>query len=477
LLLSLLPFVIIKKSQEKKIILFTSTLIFSWIIVGIGNIPAVNSALYNVNIHQFIKGEKRYNDNLSNYPHNLKSFLDKYLLDNQTIYENINAHLLYALAGREAPFLHHSEQIFRSEKALDVYIRRFEKKYEEEDIPIIIMGGGNWWWGNAIDNIPAQLGTFNLTEWLYQHYAPWGTVDGYHLWFALNSRLWNEFSGNPYTLYADITDFDLGIENDLQSIDLKDDRVALLCGSYDPYVVIPLKTPMTLPHENSNVFLGITYKNNIEDSLQIFFNFGIGFNERSSSHYMIKDTKDDFITVYIPINGWNEDKSLHDIRIDPPNGSFFEFKDLRIVTSNLPRGAILNSSVSENYDFKLLPYVWANFDKKIKKQMPTVLFEFPTNLYLEDTIPVELPIKSNYIRNKGNYLYFMINSTEEKNRLTVVYGDPEKSQMTMDVLPGENKYLVRISTQYNWMKEAQKKLLVSADKSLIIKEMAILEGD
>jgi hypothetical protein len=288
--------------------------------------------------------------------------------------------------------------------------------------------------------------------------------------------LWNEIPQSSQYTGSDIVNFDTVKENDILSKTIKDGRVALLCGIYDPHIVIPLKEPIAFSSENDNVLMSITYKSNVTDSLQLFYNYGSGFYELNSTHYMIEDTNDDFITVYIPINDRSGGKSLLDIRIDPPNGSVFEFRDLKIVTSNLPRGAVLDSDISENYDFKLLPYVWANFDEKVKKQMPATLLEFPPDLYLEDSIPMEIPINGDYIRDKGNYLYLVINSPED-NKLKIIYGASEKNQISMNILPGQNKYLVRISVQYNWMNEPQKELLVLADKSLTVKEMAILEGD
>jgi hypothetical protein len=189
LLLVLVPLVFI---TNKNICKAASSIVIAVLIVT----PYVASSygisvrgVKNFTFQEYATGDMRC-DTKGNqaYPANLRKLLDTVLDDDQTFFDGINAHLLYALMERESPFLHHSVQIIFSEPAQIPYIHTLEKLYEKNKVPIIITGQSAWW-GAAIDDIPSELSLFKLEEWIYAHYEPWIWVDGFHLWRARNSGI------------------------------------------------------------------------------------------------------------------------------------------------------------------------------------------------------------------------------------------------------------------------------------------------
>lgn len=136
------------------------------------------------------------------YPEKLITILKDVLNDDQMFYENVNAHLLYALTNTKAPFLHHAAQMIYNLSAQEVYIQQFEDYYQNQQIPIVIMSGT--WWGAYIDNIPTEFSTYKLSEYLYAHYTPWITVDGFELWTANNSDIQETYDLSQFGYIAGV---------------------------------------------------------------------------------------------------------------------------------------------------------------------------------------------------------------------------------------------------------------------------------
>ena len=155
------------------------------------------------------------------YPGHLRAVLDSVLNENQTFFDGINSHLLYALTEREAPFLHHSVQLIFDEPGQEAYIHQFEKYYEQNKIPVVISYYSPMKEpvpGEAapivlcdIDTIPVELSLFKLHEFISTHYDPWLIADGFYLMKAKNSDISYDIPKDseaikPYTAVKQNTD-------------------------------------------------------------------------------------------------------------------------------------------------------------------------------------------------------------------------------------------------------------------------------
>jgi len=117
---------------------------------------------------------------------------------------------------------------------------------------------------------------------------------------------------------------------DIDSIDIIDDILVLHCGMFDPQITFPLDEKINKP-------VGIPYieiecTNSVEGTLQIFYNFGDGFNEENSIRNKIEEIKE-MKKIRCPIIGWIPGAHLVSIRIDPPNGTKFFIKNLEILST------------------------------------------------------------------------------------------------------------------------------------------------
>lgn len=137
------------------------------------------------------------------YPTQLMNLIKSSLKDNQMFYENINAHLLYALAQTKAPFLHHASQMIYNDSAQNVYLKQWEEYYQDNQIPLVIFSSDTWW-GSYIDQIPNEFSTYRISEYVYTHYQPWLRLDGFDVWVAMNSDLMDTMDISEYGPYTQI---------------------------------------------------------------------------------------------------------------------------------------------------------------------------------------------------------------------------------------------------------------------------------
>ena len=81
-------------------------------------------------------------------------------------------------------------------------------------------------------------------------------------------------------------------------------------------------------------------------------------------------------------------------------------------------------------------------------------------------------------KENGNYLHFRIR-TPDNVKIKIYYTNPEKSYFIFNTVPSNQleDYLVRVSTQWQWMSEDVTKLIISSSGNLVISELYIREGD
>lgn len=130
-----------------------------------------------------------------------------------------------------------------------------------------------------------------------------------------------------------------------------------------------------------------------------------------------------------------------------------------------------------SYDLEKIPYVWANFDKYKAIQNPSLLelkSETPKQYVYEGS--------QKYLSEAGNYLLFeMTNATDEETSVNLVYYDSKndgaKTQYYFTVLPGTNKYLIRLSSDYFWSVYNVDTIVFGGGEEIEVNEVRILEGD
>jgi len=472
LLFVLVPLVLIKCKIKAKIIssfVIVVLLITPYVATGYG---IATYGVKDFTFKQFEAGDERC-DTFYNqaYPSNLRKVLDTVLTDDQTFFETVNGYLLYALMERECTFLPVSTLMIQYERPQVAYIHTLEKLYEKNKVPIIITGKSDWW-GCAIDGIPSELSLFKLEEWIYAHYEPWIWVDGFHLWKAKNSgiKLPEEEDDKTENILANVSfsnyePYGLMTESNSGILTLK-------CGNNDPQIYFLLGKETETNLENSHTAkLMLSYKSSVEGSLQVFYNFS-GYNETDSSRVLISATTE-YETVFVPVP--TSKHLLKAVRIDPPDGATFEIKSINIIKSILPFYNAKNT-IKQDFSMIMLPYVWGNYDKKINKHFPEEQQHIADNLVLEVGNPITLKLDSEIDKSSGNYIYFCINTTNP-GTMTLKYGNDIINSCNFNIVTGEYNYLVRVSSQYNWVNEPQAWLEIVSDIPVTVKRVSVLKGD
>jgi len=475
LLFVLVPLVLIKCKTKAKIM---SSFVIAVLLITPYAATGYGIAAYGVKdftFNKFEAGDERC-DTLNNpaYPSNLKKVLDTVLTDDQTFFETINGHLLFALMERKQIFMPGATQLIQYERQQAACIRTLEKLYRQNKVPIIITGQSDWW-GCAIDGIPSELSLFKLEEWIYAHYEPGIWVDGFHLWRAKNSgiELLEGIDSKIFTL-ADVPFSNWNMINDIKT-ENNNDILTLKCGNNDPQISFPLEKETDINVTDGHTAkLMISYKSSVKDSLQIFYDF-YGYNEADSSRVRV-NAATEFETVFAPVPASKKGYLLKAVRIDPPDGATFEINSISIIESSMPAFYTAKNTIKQDFNMVMLPYVWGNYDKKVNKRFPKEQQRIAYNLPLEAGNPVTLALDPQIDKSSGNYIYFRINS-QKSGTLTLSYGDDLINSCTFNFVAGEYDYLVRISSQYNWMSKPQTSMDIKSDVSVSLQRVSILKGD
>jgi hypothetical protein len=173
--------------------------------------------------HTWAGKENRVIDNKTEYQ-NITGFIDTTLIKNETFFDFSNAPLIYVFTNKEfipylIPNLYQSSEIIQNDT-----IQRLDKKYQQNQVPIVIFKQGNWW--DHVDDVPNEIRSYQITEYIYLHYRPIGFIDGkYQIWAADNIdeiRI-TQFEKQPgFTPITTIS----------QSFDLQ--KLPYIWGTYDP---------------------------------------------------------------------------------------------------------------------------------------------------------------------------------------------------------------------------------------------------
>lgn len=130
-----------------------------------------------------------------------------------------------------------------------------------------------------------------------------------------------------------------------------------------------------------------------------------------------------------------------------------------------------------SYNLEDVPYIWANYDdyNASDNAVLTKLPALEVNKYVFEG-------SQKYVSEAGNYLSFsMANITEDDIPVNVVFYDSNnegaKTQYQLNVKPGENNYLIRISGDYFWDVFNIDTILFGNNESVTVQNVKILEGD
>jgi hypothetical protein len=158
--------------------------------------------------------------------------------------------------------------------------------------------------------------------------------------------------------------------------------------------------------------------------------------------------------------------------------------DFMIWTANgfhLPNPEVLIpiTDFNQNFNLKKLPYIWGSFDEYGAKENTIVLNSFIENTQTVDPqVPLRFYFKQKIDKSSGNYIYLKINS-HSSGTVSLRYGPNSLSSVVFDLIPSniDVDYLIRISSQWDWINQEIGLIELSSSTNIDIKQMSIRKGD
>ncbi len=133
-----------------------------------------------------------------------------------------------------------------------------------------------------------------------------------------------------------------------------------------------------------------------------------------------------------------------------------------------------------NYNFRKLPYVWAQYDEFVKNEKILFRTNFDSQsnkLIYKANLPVNLD------KNSGNtVLISVMNTSQNLQKLTLAFGrigDNNLTKINIEILPSkkEELYAIRISSIYKWHDDVNQISIEPENHAKVrIKSMAITKG-
>lgn len=412
---------------------------------------------------------------------------------NETFVDFINKTLLYSILNRKDPtYVSQSPLQLSGEFTQNEFIKQID------GIPVVLMpsklDNRN---SVTLDGISNNYRYYKISEYIYQNYKPLIKYDDIYSVWCLKTRC--EGLRNKLKFLVEEQDYIQKFSNTesliLQNVELiKEDKTVKIKSIDTDPIVANLESFMDLKkYIGKKAKITIDYVSDTEGEMQIFYTTKL--NEEYSGDKVITTKifnkgKAEFI---IPVTEFTK------IRLDIPEKSTVNLISFKVGTiidyidygydGPHDKGENAYSYINNlhNYNLRLLPLIWANYDikKSINNKVLAVLTDNNGIFTLDSAFE---------LGNKGNYLLISTTHTgksklkihekgNEKKNITIKLGNlknnifDEKYQYTMVVKKGTHNYILRVSTDYYWYLNQINAIKIMDDKELKNTSMKILEGD
>lgn len=431
-------------------------------------------------IRKWKAGEKRVDaSNEHQYVHFLR-FLKQHSENYETFFDFSNAPLLYSYTSKKLPSYIIPNLYHTSEIAQKYQLAVLNQVFGAGKLPYIIFRQGNCW--DAIDEVPNEIRSYRITEFIYRNYRPLGLVGPYFVWEQTKRvRLLNDVVQENF-FEADIP-FSSNVQWHNCRVESSGNGLRLVSSDADPYVwsFLQLNDP-GIDLTQGPLALHFRYRSSIRGKVQVFFEVNhAAFTEGMSKWIEIKntdDSKDEEFWVALPVMT-GVDKFLTNLRLDPPDNSEFIITGVNLVQKEVLE---VSSTFSQNMNFRKLPYIWANYDDDGKWKKTEIIKEMPI-LELCPGNPIVLDFGPDIDKDMGNFLRMQCLSNAA-TKITLTCDDDPTGSITFDLMPsgtrGKNEpldYLIRISTLWAWMKSQSNRIGINADMPVQLLKVELRKGD
>ena len=341
-------------------------------------------------------------------------------------------------------------------------------------VPIVVTGG------IIIDNVPNEMRTYRISEYVYTNYRPIGHIDNYEIWLRndLNSSYYDPSSNQSYLIpfvAENLLTHDITAEN-------RDGSIVLHSGSEDPYAwnFILNGTPVQ-QSDSTYTGLHLVYTSSTSGPFQVYYTVNnTPFSEKNSVITTVNNASgDQDLYVTLPANI----RYITNVRTDPPDNSNLTLKSGYLYPQDSSMSP--DKSVNRDFDLKELPYIWGTFDKTdpaTHQPVQNILYEGEMQVD-SDNPAVFTNISQDVDKTSGNYLLIALKSASagdiqlEYGNSTATSGNP--GTIEFETVPSNESqtYLIRISAQWNWYSEPVSYIRLTPTVPITLYDCKILKGD
>ncbi|MCC7233228.1 MAG: hypothetical protein IT242_09810 [Bacteroidia bacterium] len=399
----------------------------------------------------------------------IKNFLDRITPEKSTFLDFSNTPMMYYFTNRELP--DYFCQIPHTAHN-DLMQERLLKNSKEYNIPIVIFSNYPAGFWDQLDDIPNTLRHYRIAEYIYNNYHPYTILDGHTIWKR------NDVSLDPLVTrpVRAVTHLD-GIPP--EDVVLNDSNI-LRTGNH-PLLKNIFSGPVSVD-SSLKYFLNLELSSDRSGILSctLVSEAGSTQNTLTTEVQVRSGNSGLFIPLYLPSGS----TSILSIQLQLPANSTLQLRSLVLSECTMFPDFISKQAVESPVG--MIPFIWGNYDPDYLKGRIQLLSALYNNaegsaLGSENTLQISIP----QLRDKshGNYIRLRARSTGEAESQVIMHygeGNTMNGGFIFSVLPGkeEKDYLIRISSQYNWM-ELQNNWLsfYPMREGIKISKVDLLQGD
>ncbi|TDF96212.1 hypothetical protein [Paenibacillus piri] len=463
-----IPSFLNKFTKNKNLVLFLGILVIYILFVPTNLSHQIkNDSLFS--FKNYVNKESRVSINDSQYK-NISDFLNTNLSKDQTFFEFTNNPMLYVGSNKELLTYIIPTVYNASDPVQKIEVNKLTNYINKNKIPYVIFKQGNFW--DYLDNVPNEIRSYRIAELIYKNYKPLGTIDNFQIWSNKDSSTNINEEKEKNINFKNFNEIQL--HNVVVQPNSKDKLIVSNNGN-DPYFSNFLQIEKNLLlKQNKFWFLKVKYNVSKSGDLQVFYSFNNkDFNKDDIRTVQITENQN---VVYIPIPVSESKNILSELRFDPPDNSTFEINSVSLVEQE--NSLIPIKGIYQNFDLLKLPYIWANYDSN-KSVLKTEVLKTIINSEqkINKNVAIKIGIDSNIDKSTGNYIHLRIKS-DKKSNVLLAYG-PNKSVISFELVPSNNyeDYLIRISSQWEWMSENIDFITLQSNENIAIEKMLIRKGD
>jgi len=133
-----------------------------------------------------------------------------------------------------------------------------------------------------------------------------------------------------------------------------------------------------------------------------------------------------------------------------------------------------DDGIPQSFHLVRLPFIWATYDKKIHKNKLKTLEDLGRNIVVANAVIIGFD--GDIDKTDGNYVYLKVRS-DGPNEEIMGLSYAGENGFLLNIFSGTHEYLIRISSQYDWMTKNINEFLIETSNPMIIEQISILRGD